>query len=182
MQMRGSLPVFDLSSFLKIDDEIEKFVIRILKDGAKVWLEKAESLIPVWSGSSRATLVKLAQAVDVNISIFPVPSAPGRVGDGNAKASNTWRGNDRSGGGLIIQPPKYAFFYRIEDHYLIYNNENDANTSWNFHLKNPGPYNFLEAADKAFTDYVDQRLQRGSKIVLNLALRRALRVTTAKVG
>lgn len=159
MQMRASMPSIrlDVANFKQ---GLDKEITRILRLGVIEWVLTAEAHIPNWSGSSRGTLSKLADSVGVSISNFPSPGAPDRRAEGSAGYRSTWRSQDSSEGGFLASFPRYSFFYRVEGHYLIYNEENDANASYGFHLTDPGPYGFLDAADKAFTAKVKTELRR----------------------
>lgn len=147
---------------------------KILKTAVRAWLKVAESKIPVWSGMSRGTLVKLADQVGVNISLFVAPSARPPRGPGD----RSHLGQAQSTGRLVIIPGRYGFEYNSEVTHLAVNENADA-TQWGFHLKRPGPYHFRDAADKAF----DESIKSGmSSFPWRLVVGGAFKSTQLQVG
>jgi hypothetical protein len=111
---------------------------------AFTWLETVLAEIPVWSGASWATFLRLSREVGYNLSISP-------------KAINRIPYGQRHGDGEVKTDSKkglYTFTYSTTLAHLISNEfnhntaENDP-TVWG-RLKRPGPYNFQKAGQKAF--------------------------------
>lgn len=146
--MTGTLISISLG---QLQSDLDKELTSILKAGVKAWLATAVSIIPVWSGASRGTLIKLGQTVGVQITAFPVKTV-----DKTGRVRNTPNrvnlGVEKSQGEILIQFPNYAMFWRSDldgGKHLNYNEENDASLV-GFNLKTPTPYHFRIAADKAF--------------------------------
>ncbi len=131
-----------------------------IKKAATVWLNATVLLvIPVWSGASRATFLKLARAISFPLTInIQAPSgfierAPNRWGprigfqrsEGTLDASN-------AANGLV------SFFYSTDLFHLVFNEYNDGNANpvagrVFARLHNPGPYGFQQIGQAAFEDY-----------------------------
>lgn len=131
---------------------LHRWAERLLKDAVTAWVKTAESIIPVWSGASRGTLVKLGSSVGVNISIFASPSAK------NAK-TNENTGKDQSEGYLVSERGRYGFVYSTSLFHLAVNENADA-TLFGFHLINPGPYGFRAASDAEFNKVITEGMRR----------------------
>ena len=141
MSFSGSLiaPQIDLRKYKAfLNKELPKF----LNQAAARWLNAtAIAIVPVWSGASRATFLKLASAVSFQLSIGRSPTAPNRVSLGKSKSS----------GGIKINKSKgtYFFFYQTTLEHLVHNEFNPPPAGFN--LIKPGPYRFQEAGAAAFT-------------------------------
>jgi hypothetical protein len=132
-------PRIDKGAFIK---ELDRILISEIKKAARAWLEATViPLIPVWSGASRGTFLKLAESIEFGIPIQPT-APPGRgVGIAGGRAA--------SDGGIEIRAGLYLFHYSTTLAHLIINEFNDA-TQWGFNLRNPGPYHFQEAGRITF--------------------------------
>lgn len=145
MKMTANLavPVFDLEAAKRaLDGEYQ----RILIEGVKEWVYTVESIIPNWSGESRASLRALASQVDIEIIAFPVAGAPNRVAKGESEGEAK----------LKTDNFEYSFYWKSSVFHLIYNESNDANAV-GFHLIQPGPYHSMAAAAAVFNKYVKER-------------------------
>lgn len=145
MKFSGTLkaPKLDLSAYLaKLDQKLTEAV----QNAAREWLHATVSEVPVWSGASVATFLKLAAAVAYPLGATPVTGAPNRVSLGQG-ASIGELNLDKSTG-------KYTFKYGTSLAHLIYNEFNNANTSPDptlfGRLLEPGPYNFQAKGRDAF--------------------------------
>lgn len=126
---------------------VEDRMLEAVKQGARIWLQTALSIIPTWSGASRATFEPLAQAVGYTVSYGPIRA----FYDGRPLGSSSGFGGiekDRRG--------SYSFFYSSNLFRLNFNESNQASVGvggvkWG--LLNATPYNFVEAANEAFTNY-----------------------------
>lgn len=66
-------PVVDIPRAKKrINDTMTKFTFDVLKE----WVNEVTDVIPVWSGASRASFLKLANQVQFQITIEPLIVAP----------------------------------------------------------------------------------------------------------
>lgn len=66
-------PVIDIP---KAKQKIHEVMTRFTFDVLAEWVRTTTSVIPVWSGASRASFLKLANQVDVEIVIEPLIVAP----------------------------------------------------------------------------------------------------------
>jgi hypothetical protein len=100
----------------------------------------------VWSGASHGTFLRLANAIDFNLTITEAPNAPRRVSYGQRN----------SDGNLDIDAARGRFFFMYETRlkHLVYNEYNNANIDPDpgllSRLLNPGPYEFQKTAAEAF--------------------------------
>lgn len=130
-----------------------------IEKAATVWLNATVMLaIPVWSGASRATFLKLAREVSFPLTITGIKkSAAGFIAAGKAGPRLGFqqsRGEVSKG----AQAGVYTFTYGTTLFHLVFNEFNDANASPEAgklfaRLKEPGPYNFQEIGRDAFEDY-----------------------------
>jgi len=102
-------------------------------DGAKM---------PVWSGASRATFLKLARHIEYGIPISPVVAS--REAEGQAKSLGSLNLNDKGDG-------RYTFSYTTTLPWLVTNEYFDAR-QWGIRLKHPGPYHFQETGANVFAE------------------------------
>lgn len=166
-------------SLLSFDSKIAQFLVhsqsqKVLRKAVKAWVSTAENIIPVWSGMSRGTLVKLAGQVGVNVSLFVAPGAQPPKGPGD----QSQEGISKSTGRLIIIPGRYGFEYSSQVFHLAVNENVDAR-QYGFRLQKPGPYHFREAADKAFNAEMEKGL-RGIK--WRLLIGKAFKVKNQRMG
>ena len=138
-----------ISSWRKaMDTELTKQI----KAAAVVWLNATVlSVIPVWSGASRATFLKLARSVSFPLSITGLKARPGARG-----ALGPSVGFQQSQGKLETDSKtgKYTFTYETSLFHLIFNEFNNANQNpvagrLFSRLKQPGPYNFQKLGKAA---------------------------------
>lgn len=132
--------------------DADAFVKETIEGAAREWVRAAVSIIPVWSGASRATLQALADAVNEPVPIEPREDAPDRIGLGRLYSRG---GIEKTGRAA------YNFYYETTLRYLIANETTRVRprTEGLFgSLIKPTPYNFREAGDRAAQAYIDQRL------------------------
>ena len=117
---------------------------------AFVWLNAVLMEIPVWSGASHATFLRLSREVGYQMSIQP--TAISRVGYGQ-----------RMGDGEVTADPakgQYTFRYETTLPHLIHNEFNNANVLPDptifSRLKHPGPYYFQQKGLRAFLKFAIQ--------------------------
>jgi hypothetical protein len=127
----------------KYKDALHKELSQGLTRSAIAWLGATNWLVPVWTGASRSTFGPLASKVGyrVQLGAYLHPNAPLNVAMqfGNGEGTFT----------ALRGPGIYSFSYATRLKHLIINEYNDAR-QWGFHLKNPGPYHFQEAGQRAF--------------------------------
>lgn len=139
-------------SLLQLDPRVDKKVVddrmrELTKEGARVWLEAALSVVPTWSRASRATFEALAQAVGYKVSYGPVRSRSDRRSLG---LRTGFGGIERRALGT------YAFYYRSDLEYLNFNESNVATVGVAGVFKgliNPTPYNFRQLGNTAFQEF-----------------------------
>lgn len=122
-----------------------------------LWLGKIETLVPVWSGASMGTFLKLGSEIDFAIPIAPVGTAPNRIALGLENSNGKVTADEESG--------HFSFHYDTSLKHLIVNEYQNANLFKSksgkqlFHLKRPGPYRFQEQGRQEFEKYAkDVRL------------------------
>lgn len=143
----------DRSKWIKrLDAVLEKEI----KKAATVWLNATVLLvIPVWSGASRATFLKLARSVGFPLTITGIQA---RSTD-NPRALGPRVGFQQSRGEVSrVENGRVSFTYHTSLFHLVFNEFNDANSNpvagrLFARLKEPGPYNFQEIGKDAFEDY-----------------------------
>jgi hypothetical protein len=152
-----------------------------LDRAATVWLNATVLLaIPVWSGASRATFLKLAREVNFPLTITGIkPSAQRFISSGRAGPR---LGFQQSKGEVRKGSPQgvYTFTYGTTLFHLVFNEFQDANASPEAgrlfsRLKQPGPYNFQEIGKDAFEDYVKDAVELPSPW-------RSLKIKRIRVG
>jgi hypothetical protein len=113
-------------------------------NGAASWLDAVIVEIPVWSGASRATFLKLAREIEFSIAINP--KVIDRIATGQAHSIGSLLGDIKTG--------SYTFQYGTTLPWLIWNEYNNANINPDptliDKLIKPGPYNFQDKGNEAF--------------------------------
>lgn len=136
-----------------------------IEKAATVWLNATVLLaIPVWSGASRATFLKLAREVSFPLTITGIKSsATGFITAGKAGPR---LGFQQSKGEVSRgqQAGVYTFTYGTTLFHLVFNEYNDANANPEAgklfaRLHEPGPYNFQEIGKDAFEDYAKDAVE-----------------------
>ena len=162
----------------KLDSVLDKQI----EKAATVWLNATVLLaIPVWSGASRATFLKLARQVGFPLTITGIKaSSKGYTAAGKAGPR---LGFQQSQGEVSrgSRPGVYTFTYGTTLFHLVFNEFQDANASPRAgrlfsRLTEPGPYNFQEIGKDAFEDYVKDAVELPSpwrKAVLKIKRIRA---------
>lgn len=127
-------------------EELDKVLREALKLGLISWFEAVVAEVPVWSGASRATFMKLAETIG-----WSVP-----VGGGSASINRAGIGAASGTGELVtdIQSGLYTFVYGTSLPWLIWNEYHNANVDPDptlfGKLRDPGPYNFQVKGKAAF--------------------------------
>jgi hypothetical protein len=136
------LPELNIS---KIQRQLDDYLSDLLVESAKAWLEGGVFKVPVWSGAARSTFQELASRVDFAIAISPKSNAPDRRGLGEAEGFGELKIDTKSG--------VYSFTYATTLDHLI---ENETTTSSFPGLITPTPYNFREAALRAWLEVAEK--------------------------
>lgn len=63
----------------KTSDLVHDTLTQAAFDAAKAFVTVATTIVPVWSGASKASFLKLASQVSVGLSISPRSDAPNRI-------------------------------------------------------------------------------------------------------
>jgi len=127
----------------------------VISRGLMEWLEAVLAEIPVWSGASRATFVKLAQQIGYGLPVAPAATATGE------RIDRTWMGVTQSDGRLTAdkETGEYTFTYSTTLPWLIWNEYHNANVepdpSLFYRLIDPGPYNFQVVGARAFLRFAE---------------------------
>jgi hypothetical protein len=150
-----SIPRIDVMGYRKA---LDRHMSEQIAQALTVWLEAVLAEIPVWSGASRATFVKLAQQIGYNL---PVAPAAGNWAHGlfSSRVDRTWMGEAQSEGKLTtdVNTGEYTFTYTTTLPWLIWNEYHNANVdpdpSLFYRLLEPGPYNFQVKGARAFLQF-----------------------------
>lgn len=151
MKFRATFAVPQVD-FRKYQVTLKREMSEKIYRAARKWLEAALTShpIPVWSGASQATFLKLAATV--NYSLFINPKVIDRMGFGQARSAGYLDRGDSV-------PTSYTFTYKTDLPWLLWNEHNNANVNPDptllDSLKNPGPYNFQLHAYDAFKQFAD---------------------------
>lgn len=138
---------------------LDKTLMEALAKGVFEYINTILSVIPVWSGASRATFLQLATIISFSIPIESVAwTGTGEKNHpGHAAALNRISLGAQCGTGRLIidaTAGKYHFEYTNDLHYLTFNEYNDANQGGDSavfsRLKRPGPYHFQAKGAAAF--------------------------------
>lgn len=136
-------PKIDLERFKK---DLDKYMREMIALGLAAWLDVVTAEVPVWSGASRATFMKLAGEIGYSV-----------LGSGGpAPFDRTDEGQLQSKGELVadISKGEYTFIYSTTLPWLIWNEYHNANIDPDptlfYRLKRPGPYEFQRKGAAAF--------------------------------
>ena len=159
MKFTASLaaPSLDLAGYRKA---LHAHMQAMIAQGLMEWLEAVLVEIPVWSGASRATFVKLAQQIGYNLPVAPaaVEAAHGLFTE---RIDRTWMGTAQSDGKLTAdkETGEYTFTYETTLPWLIWNEYHNANVEPDptlfYRLIEPGPYNFQVTGARAFLRFAE---------------------------
>jgi hypothetical protein len=151
IQSKASLQLPTLQRLVLRD--ADSYVKETIEEAARAWVRAALSIIPVWSGASRATLQSLARAVGETVPILPESNAPNRIALGRLHS----RGGIEKDG-----VASYSFYYETTLRYLIANETTNVQprTEGLFsRLIEPTPYEFRKAGERAAQAVVEKRLK-----------------------
>jgi hypothetical protein len=147
-----SVPRIDVAAYRNaLDAHMKAAIAQALME----WLEAVLAEIPVWSGASRATFVKLAQQIGYGLPVAPAATTTGE------RINRTWMGMAQSDGKLATdkETGEYTFTYSTTLPWLIWNEYHNANVepdpSLFYRLIEPGPYNFQVVGARAFLRFAE---------------------------
>ena len=136
-------PSLDLNGYKKV---LDKRMKEALAQGLMEWLSAVLIEVPLWSGASRATFVKLAQHIDFSVPVSGGPAPVDRTGEGMTASKGEFVADIESG--------LYIFTYGTSLPWLIWNEYHNANVDPDptlfYRLKKPGPYEFQIKGVTAF--------------------------------
>ncbi len=144
----------------KVTKRQQTRIINAITFGIKAWVREAESIIPVYSGASRASLDQIASVVKVDVSTTPTTNAIKRLGPA-AIASRQAQARSDSRGEIQVNKDTIIFFYESTLQWLVDNelgNANDA-VARSGNLITPIPYNFIDRANQKATEVIQRRLK-----------------------
>ena len=161
-RIRLQQPIIQQAEYLQ---RLDAYLSKHLKKAAQTWLNATVLLaVPVWSGASHATFLKLARAVNHPLTITGIKASAKR---GIAKGTDGPRlGFQKSKGEVSLgeRPGLYTFTYETDLFRLVFNELNNANENKEAGrvfsaLRNPGPYGFQKIGEAAFKDYADYAVE-----------------------
>lgn len=126
---------------------LDKAMREAIAQAVMEWLNRVLEEIPDWTGASRATFVKLASTIGMNVT---------------HKDTRSFMGDSESQGKLNLNEPPghYTFTYQTSLPHLIWNEYHDANTDPDptkypppAKLWKPGPYEFQAKGLMAFVNF-----------------------------
>lgn len=82
MKFTGQFVYPELESHYK--ERLKDFLDKKLKEIAKIWIAAVTGRVPVWSGMSQGSLLKLVELVGGTLLITPVPGVDSRIFEGRA--------------------------------------------------------------------------------------------------
>jgi hypothetical protein len=126
-------------------------LLQKLKDAVGAWIQASITVIPVWSGASHGTFLKLASRIGMTFSLTGGGGLPGMAGPSY--------GDARSQGRLTNWNGAYMAEYSTTLWHLIYNEYNNANMNPEdghlfARLITPGRYMFQDKANAAFLESI----------------------------
>lgn len=153
-----SVPHIDLAAYRSA---LHAHMSDAIAQALMAWLEAVLAEIPVWSGASRATFVKLAAAISYSLPVAPaaVNAAHGLF---TSRIDRTSKGSAESDGQLTANKDtgEYTFTYGTTLPWLVWNEYHNANVEPDatlfYRLIKPGPYNFQAVGARAFLRIADK--------------------------
>ena len=153
-----SMPRIDVAAYRAA---LDRHMSDVIAQAVLVWLEAVMAEIPVWSGASRATFVKLASAIGHSLPVAPaaVSAAHGLF---TSRIDRTGMGQATSDGGVTAdkQTGEYSFTYSTTLPWLVWNEYHNANVEPDptlfYRVLKEGPYNFQAVGARAFLRFADK--------------------------
>lgn len=127
----------------KYETALRAEMLEAVTEAAVAWLRVVTEIVPMWSGASLGTFLRLAREASFQLSISPASNAPNRISLGESK----------SDGEIVANGSQVFFRYTTDLEHLIYNEFNNANVKPDpglfARLLKPGPYGFQSPAEAA---------------------------------
>lgn len=142
-----ALPSINLAAYRK---ELHRTMSEAVAQATMEWLEAVLAEIPVWSGASRATFIKLASEINYGVDIAPVAM------------DRTAQGVAQSDGKVVADINKglYTFQYGTTLPWLIWNEYHNANVEPDptlfYRVWKEGPYRFQIKGADAFQQFAER--------------------------
>ena len=111
---------------------------------ARDWLT-VTSCVPVWTGASKSTFLRLASYVGYVLTINFEAGVTKKV-----RKELTEVGVSQSEATFTAGNGVYEFSYSTDLQHLFVNEYHDANVEFGLHLKHPGPYEFQRHGQSSF--------------------------------
>jgi hypothetical protein len=146
MKFKGTLKSFRFN-MQDYKERLHEHLSNEIAHAAFLWLNAVLMQIPVWSGASHATFLRLSRQVGYQLAIQP------------KVISRVSYGQRHGDGELVANPDKglYTFTFETSLPHLVYNEFNNANITPDpalfSRLIQPGPYGFQQAGLKVFQEY-----------------------------
>lgn len=178
-RFRLQKPRIDMEAYML---RMDRILSKHLEKAGQTWLNATVLLaVPVWSGASRATFLKLARAVNHPLTITGIKkSSKNGIRNGT---DGPRLGFNKSKGSVSLgdRPGLYTFTYETSLFRLVFNEFNNANENKTAgrvfnRLIEPGPYNFQEIGKAAFKDYAQNAVELPSPWRKTILKIRRLRV------
>ncbi len=152
-----SIPRIDVAAYRNaLDAHMKGMIAQALME----WLEAVLAEIPVWSGASRATFVKLVQVIGYNLPVAPA-AVEATHGLFTSRIDRTEMGIAQSAGSLTTnkETGEYTFTYSTTLPWLIWNEYHNANVEPDptlfYRVLEPGPYQFQVVGARAFLRFAE---------------------------
>ena len=144
--------------------------VRTIRAAGRAFCKELVKRVPVWSGMALASLRPLARAVRFALPIVPVDGAPDRraLGEslGGSISSLAPGANMFSSGADMV----FSFEWKTLVKHFNINEQMNVNTLRNpktgkrlYHLKHPGPWHAIPAAQEAAQEEIDKRISKCPK-------------------
>lgn len=139
---------------------VDQRLSTLIEQAGYAWLNAfVLRVIPVWSGASRSTFLKLAREVNFPLTVTGI-SAPRKLISSDSSRYGPRAGFQRSSGEVSKDATNGVYFFKWETNLfqLVFNEQQDANANPTAgrlfsRLKQPGPYNFRELGRAAFVEF-----------------------------
>lgn len=145
---------------------VQKRLKDILTQGMVAWVEEAKSIIPVWSGASRAALTQIAGFVGVPVfgpgkgtgsaHSNEIVTTKAKTSPTDGQASETFTPPTVDGGRVFTRWSTNLFHLNVNERV----NVNTLDLEHPFHLTQPGPYYLRKRCNDAAKQVIVSELNR----------------------
>lgn len=151
-------------------NQASRYVQKRLKDiltlGMTAWVEEAKSIIPVWSGASRAALTQIAGYIGVPVfgpgkgtgfaHSNEIVTNKAKTSPADGEASETFTPPTADGGRIYTRWSSNLFHLNVNERV----NVNSLDLKHPFHLIQPGPYDLRKRCNDAAKQVMVAELNR----------------------